>query len=174
MLDYFEMERVIEELAKAYPAQCATTWFKITKNHKPSKEEYRNKVVEYMKQFEYLLATYPQGLEKDELKDLVKKSLAREIERVLKGNNNDVEKRHKHYVENSPSDYSKDTFKEFSKQQYPEKPTLDVLIKEKKSQKNKDNITNTTKEEQPREIRYEDNRIIDKRRRKKKLMMISD
>ena len=34
MLDYFEMERVIEELAKAYPAQCATTWFKITKNHK--------------------------------------------------------------------------------------------------------------------------------------------
>ena len=37
MLDYFEMERVIEELAKAYPAQCATTWFKITKNHKPSR-----------------------------------------------------------------------------------------------------------------------------------------
>ena len=32
MLDFFEMERVIEELAKAYPAQCATTWFKITKN----------------------------------------------------------------------------------------------------------------------------------------------
>jgi hypothetical protein len=27
MLDYFEMDRVIEELAKAYPAQCATTWF---------------------------------------------------------------------------------------------------------------------------------------------------
>jgi hypothetical protein len=49
MLDYFEMDRVIEELAKAYPAQCATTWFKITKNHKPTKEEYRDKVVEYMK-----------------------------------------------------------------------------------------------------------------------------
>ena len=55
MIDYFEMERVIEELAKAYPAQCATTWFKITKNHKPSQEEYRNKVVEYMRIFEYLL-----------------------------------------------------------------------------------------------------------------------
>jgi 2-C-methyl-D-erythritol 4-phosphate cytidylyltransferase len=101
MLDYFEMERVIEELAKAYPAQCATTWFKVTKNHKPSKEEYRNKVVEYMRQFEYLLATFPQGPETDKLKILVKKSLAREIERVLEGNNNDVEKRHKHYVVNS-------------------------------------------------------------------------
>ena len=74
MLDYFEMDRVIEELAKAYPAQCATTWFKITKNHKPTKEEYRDKVVEYMKQFEYLLTTYPQSLETEKLKELVKKS----------------------------------------------------------------------------------------------------
>ncbi len=170
MLDYFEMERVIEELAKAYPAQCATTWFKITKNHKPSKEEYRNKVVEYMKIFEYLLATYPQGLETDELKDLVKKSLAREIEKVLKGDNNDVERRHKHYVVNSPSDDSNDTFKEFSEQQYSEKSTTTaVLIKEKKDKKNKDNVT-ADKEERHPEIRYEDNSIVDKRRRKKKLM----
>ena len=104
MLDYFEMDRVIEELAKAYPAQCATTWFKITKNHKPTKKEYRDKVVEYMKQFEYLLTTYPQCLETDKLKELVRKSLDRERERVLQGNNNDVERRYKHYVENSPSE----------------------------------------------------------------------
>jgi hypothetical protein len=174
MLDYFEMERVIEELAKAYPAQCATTWFKITKNHKPSKEEYRNKVVEYMRQFEYLLATYPQCLEKDELKDLVKISLAREIERVIKGNNNDVERRHKHYVDNSPSDDLKDTFEVFSEQQHSEKSAAAaVLIKEKKRQENKDNMTNTVKEEEePPEIRIEDNNIIDKRRRKKKLMRV--
>ncbi len=141
MLDYFEMERVIEELAKAYPAQCATTWFKVTKNHKPSKEEYRNKVVEYMRQFEYLLATFPQGPETDKLKDLVKKSLAREIEKVLEGNNNEVERRHKHYVINSPTDDPKHTFKEVSEQQYSEKSTAEaaitaeVLIKEKKSKK---------------------------------------
>src|SRR6185436_10036478 len=102
MLDYFEMERVIEELAKAYPAQCATTWFKITKNHKPSQEEYRNKVVEYMRIFEYLLATFPPSPETDYLKELVKKSLAREIEKVIKGDNKDVERRHKYYVVNSP------------------------------------------------------------------------
>ena len=135
MLDYFEMERVIEELAKAYPAQCATTWFKITKNHKPSEEEYRNKVVEYMRQFEYLLATYPQGPETDKLKDIVKKSLAREIEKVLKGYNKDVERRHKHYVVNSPSDDSRDTFKEVSEQQYLQGSTAAVLIKEKKVKK---------------------------------------
>ena len=83
MLDYFEMDRVTEELAKAYPAQCATISFKITKNHKPTKEEYRDKVVEYMKQFEYLLATYPQCLETDKLKEHVRKSLDRERERCF-------------------------------------------------------------------------------------------
>jgi len=136
MLDYFEMEHVIEELAKAYPAQCATTWFKITKNHNPSDEEYRNKVVEYMRQFEYLLATYPHGPETEKLKDLVKKSLAREIEKVLKGDNKDVERRHKHYVVNSPSDDSKDIFKEVSEKQHFQKPATNaVLIKEKKVEK---------------------------------------
>jgi hypothetical protein len=172
VLDYFEMERVIEELAKAYPAQCATTWFKITKNHKPSEEEYRNKVVEYMRQFEYLLATYPQGLETDKLKDLVIKSLAREIEKVLRGDNKDVERRHKHYVINSPSDYSKDTFKEVSEQPYFQKSAIAVLIKEKKNQKNKDNKTDGKEEEEKRqmEIQYENNSITDKPRRKKKLI----
>jgi hypothetical protein len=57
-----------------------------------------------MKQFEYLLATYPQCLETDKLKELVRKSLGNEIEKVLQGNNNDVERRYKHYVENCPSD----------------------------------------------------------------------
>jgi ribosomal protein L12E/L44/L45/RPP1/RPP2 len=181
MLDYFEMERVIEELAKAYPAQCATTWFKVTKNHKPSKEEYRNKVVEYMRQFEYLLATFPQSPETDKLKIIVKKSLAREIERVLEGNNNDVERRHKHYVVNSPYDDSIDTIKEVSEQPYSKKPiTIADLIKEKKAKKNKDNTIEAKEEEEEEEkqkqmqIRYEDNSMVDKRRRKKKLMMVLD
>lgn len=172
MIDYFEMERVIEELAKAYPAQCATTWFKITKNHKPSQEEYRNKVVEYMRIFEYLLATFPKGPETDYLKKLIKNSLAREIEKVIKGDNKDVEIRHKHYVVNSPSTDSKDTFNEISEQQYLEKfANTAILIKEKKRQKNKDNVT-AEKEEEQREILYENNSTIDKRRRKKNLMIV--
>ena len=172
MIDYFEMERVIEELAKAYPAQCATTWFKITKNHKPSQEEYRNKVVEYMRIFEYLLATFPPSPETDSLKELVKKSLAREIEKAIKGDNKDVERRHKHYVVNSPSNDSKSTFKEISEQPYKERIIDNAfLIKEKKRQKNKDNVT-AEKEEEQREILYENNSAIDKRRRKKKLMIV--
>src|SRR4051812_3742793 len=173
MIDYFEMERVIEELAKAYPAQCATTWFKITKNHKPSQEEYRNKVVEYMRIFEYLLATFPPSPETDYLKELVKKSLAREIEKVIKGDNKDVERRHKHYVVNSPSNDSKNTFKEISEQPYMERIIDNAfLINEKKRQKNKDHIKTKEEEEEQRRILYENNHVLNKRRRKKKLVFL--
>jgi hypothetical protein len=177
MIDYFEMERVIEELAKAYPAQCATTWFKITKNHKPSQVEYRNKVVEYMRIFEYLLATFPQSPETDYLKELVKKSLAREIERVIKGDNKDVERRHKHYVVNSPSNDSKDTIKEVSEQQPYLERVIDAafLIKEKKRQKRIDIATTKKGEEdkeKQREVLYGNNHVLNKRRRKKKLHIL--
>ncbi len=175
MLDYFEMERVIEELAKAYPAQCATTWFKITKNHKPSEEEYRNKVVEYMKIFEYLLATYPPGPDTDRLKELVKRILAKEIEKVLKGDNKDVERRHKHYVMNSPSPvYSNDTLKEVSEQQYLEKST-DIITKVLKKRQKNSNDVKLNGELENQEIHNENhNMIVNNRRRKKKLMTTQD
>ena len=56
MPDYFEMERVIEELVKSYPAKCETTWFQITKN--PAEEEYRDKAVEYIFQSKIRLDAY--------------------------------------------------------------------------------------------------------------------
>ena len=163
MLDYFEMDRVIEELAKAYPAQCATTWFKITKNHKPTKEEYRDKVVEYMKQFEYLLATYPQCLETDKLEELVKKCLDKEIEKVLQGNNNDVERRYKHYVENSQSE-PKNILEKEDAEKCPERDA--ALIE--KGQEHEDN---TGQELEQQEIQYE--KSVEERRRKKKMTMVS-
>lgn len=175
MLDFFEMERVIEELAKSYPAQCATTWFKITKNHKPSEEEYRKKVVEYMKIFEYLLATYPQGPDTDKLKEIVKKCLAKEIERVLKGDNKDVERRYKHYVINSPSlVHLEDPIKEVSKQQkqqsHLQKITdITAKISIKKRQKNKDNsLVVKEKEEVNQENQLEKDVIVVTNRRRKK------
>ncbi|HEY6885363.1 MAG TPA: hypothetical protein VI278_15115 [Nitrososphaeraceae archaeon] len=160
MLDYFEMDRVIEELAKAYPAQCATTWFKITKNHKPTREQYRNKVVEYMKQFEYLLATYPQSLETDKLKEIVKKSLDNEIEKVLQGYNNDVERRYKHYVENPPSE-SKNILE---KEQTEKRPYKDAALIEK-NQEHEENNTGQEREQQET--------VGEPRRKKKKTIMIS-
>lgn len=174
MIDFFEMERSIEELAKSYPAQCATTWFKVSKIHKPSEEEYRNKVVEYMTIFEHLLATFPKTPETEKLKELVKKILSQEIQKVLNGNNKEVEKRYKHYVVNSPSlplsckidDNNKD-----SQHEYLEKilSITESKLKRKK-QENNNNKTIFEREIENSTIHSENKiTLIEKRKRKKRI-----
>jgi hypothetical protein len=99
--DYFEIDRLIEDLAKLYCTACATSWFKIEANTHPSREEFRRKVVEFMKHFEYTLASFPKTGAADQFREQASKSLEKEIERVLAGENKDVEKRYKYYVDYS-------------------------------------------------------------------------
>jgi hypothetical protein len=99
--DYFEIDRVVEDLAKLYSAACATAWFKILGNSRPNREEFRGKVVEFMRHFEYTLATFPQTSAADEFREHTRKSLDREIAKVLAGENKEVEKRYKYYVDYS-------------------------------------------------------------------------
>ena len=114
-----------------------------------------------MKQFEYLLATYPQSLETEKLKELVKKSLDNEIEKVLQGNNNDVERRYKHYIENSPSESKNILEKEVTEKI----PDIDAALIEK----SQENENNTGQEREQQEIQYE--KSVEERQRKKKKMM---
>jgi hypothetical protein len=99
--DYFEIERLVEDLAKIYSTACATSWFKITKNKRPTKEEFRTKVVEFMRHFEYSLSTYPQTPEANQFRDYAGRILESEIKNVLSGDNKEVEKRYKYYVDYS-------------------------------------------------------------------------
>lgn len=162
-LDFFEIERVIEELAKAYPAQCTTTWFKILRNHKPTAEQYRSKVVEYMKQFRYLLETYPQSPETDKLKELVNKALDKEICKVLQGSNIGVERRYKHYVDNSPSEES-------VIKKYHDSADSPDLIEEKKNQEYENNVIHN----HDQDIQYEEKKIDSTKRRRKKIIEYND
>jgi hypothetical protein len=52
-----------------------------------------------MKHFDYTLSVYPHGEEADNFRDYAKRLLHQEIERVLSGNNKEVEKRYKYYVD---------------------------------------------------------------------------
>jgi hypothetical protein len=99
--DYFEIDRLIEDLAKLYSTACATSWFKIEGNKRPSLEEFRHKVVEFMKHFEYTLASFPQTPAADQFREQARKSLQKEIAKVLAGENREVEKRYKYYVDYS-------------------------------------------------------------------------
>ena len=101
MPDYFEMDRLVEDLAKIYSAACATSWFKITGNKHPTREEFRGKVVEFMKHFEYTLAAFPEVPAAVSFRENARKSLENVIANVLAGENKEVEKRYKYYVDYS-------------------------------------------------------------------------
>jgi|SRR5581483_599829 len=101
MPDYFEIDRLVEDLAKIYSTACATSWFKIMGNRRPTKEEFRAKTVEFMKHFEYTLSAFPQTQEAEKFRAHAKKSLEDEIAQVLAGENKEVEKRYKYYVDYS-------------------------------------------------------------------------
>ena len=100
-IDYFEIERLVEDLAKLYSAACAIAWFKIEGNKRPSREEFRQKVVEFMKHFEYSLASFPPTAAAEQFRGHARQSLEKEIAKVLAGENKDVEKRYKYYVDYS-------------------------------------------------------------------------
>lgn len=99
MPDYFEIERLVEDLAKIYSTACATSWYKVNNILNPTMEEFRNKVIEYMNHFEYTISTYPNTPESDRFKEYATNLLKKEIDKVRKGENNEVEKRHKYFVD---------------------------------------------------------------------------
>jgi hypothetical protein len=101
MPDYFEMDRLIEDLAKIYSTACATSWFKILGNKRPTKQEFRSKVAEFMGHFEYTLGTFPHTPAADQFREHARKGLESGIAQVLEGENKEVEKRYKYFVDSS-------------------------------------------------------------------------
>ena len=101
MADYFEVDRLVEDIAKIYASQLAVSWFKVNKNKRPSKEEFRDMVIEFMSQFDFSLSKFPETEEGIKFKEYTKSLLKNEIDKVREGKNKEVEKRYKYYTEYS-------------------------------------------------------------------------
>lgn len=101
MPDYFEADRLVEDLAKIYSTACATTWFKVSGSGKPTPEQYREKVVEFMKNIEHSLSAFPETPEAVRFREYVRRRLQEEISKVRSGENKEVEKRYKYFVDYS-------------------------------------------------------------------------
>jgi hypothetical protein len=98
MQDFFEIERLIEDFAKLYSTACATSWYKILNRGYPSDQEFREKVAEFMKHFEYTLSFFPDNERGNIFKIYAHNLLEKEINSVLTGNNKEVEKRYKYFL----------------------------------------------------------------------------
>ncbi len=98
---YFEISLVLENFAKNYGVPHANYYFRVSK-HKPSKDEYRRKVVEYMRHYDRTSLSFAGTPNYEELKNFVSVNMEKMVEQVLQGKNNEVEKRYTYYMMNEP------------------------------------------------------------------------
>src|SRR5215203_1687143 len=83
---------LIEDLDELYSTARATASFKIQANKHPPPEEFRHKVVGFMKHFEYNMASFPQMGAAVQFLEKARKSLVKEIAKAFASENKDVEK----------------------------------------------------------------------------------
>lgn len=97
--EYFEIDRAFDLIPHVIGSSWAIIWFRLNKIKKPTKEEYRNKVVEYVKFLENLVDSFPDSANFQEMSLFIKKRHKYEIEKILAGKNPEVEKRFERYVD---------------------------------------------------------------------------
>lgn len=98
---YFELSLMLEDLAKNYGAPNANYYFRINRK-KPGREEYRKKVVEFMRHYEHTLESFADTPNYDAFRNFVMANMEKMIEQVIKGENKEVEKRYDYYIMNEP------------------------------------------------------------------------
>ena len=97
--DGFEIDRAFDLLPHVVGASWATVWFRMNKMRRPTQEEFRNKVVEYLQLLNALVDSYPKSGEFLEMISHLKRRHKEEIEKILSGKNPEIEKRFKRYVD---------------------------------------------------------------------------
>tara|TARA_B100000745_G_scaffold167205_1_gene109424 strand:- start:552 stop:863 length:312 start_codon:yes stop_codon:yes gene_type:complete len=95
----FEIERAIDLLPHVIGASWAMTFFRLKKIRNPTKEEFREKTIEYLLKIEPLLKSFSNDKIFSEIQNYIETRSVLEIEKIKNGENNEIEKRYKRYIE---------------------------------------------------------------------------
>jgi len=95
----FEIERAFDLLPHIVGSSWAVIWFRLNKIKKPTREEYRKKVVEYFKIMEPVFESYNEDEKFSEMVKYIRQRKHEEYEKIIAGLNKEVEKRYDRYVD---------------------------------------------------------------------------
>ena len=95
----FEIERAFDLLPHIVGSSWAVIWYRLHKIKKPTREEYRQKVLEYLKMLEPLFESFSQEENFTPIKEYIKIRKEEEFKKILSGQNPEVEKRYDRYVD---------------------------------------------------------------------------
>ena len=93
----FEIERAIDLLPHVIGASWAMTYFRLKKIKNPTKEEFREKTIEYFMKIEPLLESFSNDKVFVDIQNYIATRSVIEIEKIRNGENKEVEKRYARY-----------------------------------------------------------------------------
>lgn len=95
----FEIERAFDQIPHIVGSSWAVLWFRINEIKNPSREEYRKKVVEYFETLNPLFNSFQKNGKFHDIVSYIEFRKKQEIEKILNGENKEVEKRYARYVD---------------------------------------------------------------------------
>ena len=95
----YEIIRALELLPHIAGASWAMLWFRIKKVKNPTKEEFREKTIEYFSKIQPSLEPFGNKKEFEEINEYIKKRFEDEKKIIRNGDNMEVEKRYKRYLD---------------------------------------------------------------------------
>ena len=95
----FEIQRAFDLLPHVVGSSWAVVWFRMKGIKKPTREEYREKTLEYLKMIEPVFDSYPKDEEFAEIIKYIEFRKNKEYEKIKSGENKEVETRYDRYVD---------------------------------------------------------------------------
>ena len=95
----FEIQRAFDLLPHIVGSSWAVVWFRMKGIKKPSREEYRDKTLEYLKMIEPVFDSYPKDEEFAEISKYIELRKNEEYEKIKSGENKEIETRYDRYVD---------------------------------------------------------------------------
>ena len=95
----FEVERAFDLLPHVTGAAWAAVWFRMKKIKRPSRTEFREKTLEYLKKMEPVFESYPKNDEFEAINKYVEFRKNEEYRKIIEGENNEIEKRYDRYID---------------------------------------------------------------------------
>jgi len=95
----FEIIRALDLLPHIVGASWAMLWFRIKEIKNPTKEEFREKVIEYFSKIQPLLESFNNKKEFEEINQYMENRFEDEKRLIKSGDNMEVEKRYQRYLD---------------------------------------------------------------------------
>ena len=95
----FEIIRALDLLPHIAGASWAMLWFRINEVKNPTKEEFRNKTIEYFSKIQPLLESFDNKKKFEEINHYIKNRFENEKKLIKSGDNNEVEKGYQRYLD---------------------------------------------------------------------------